>query len=153
MRKHNVDTDVRRLLGHWSWTSALSPWQGLPFLLGLWLTQCPTCYQKAWKGHLCPAGLIRFIISSTFIRIALLLFIKERTMTPIYTQLNMLAILREWLLAPFYKELVGLKHEQSCNFISFSVSSKRIKMKAINIKRHRGNSKQNSQGTQNPLII
>ena len=86
--------------------AALSPWC-------LWLTPCPTCYPKAWKGPLCPAGLIPFIISSTFIRRELLLFIKERTMTPIYTQLNTLAILREWLLTPFYKEPVGLKHENS----------------------------------------
>lgn len=110
---HNINTDVRRVFGHPPWTRALPPRQGLPFLLGVWLTQCPTCYQKAWKGHVCPAGLIPFIISSTFIRIALPLLIKERTMTPIYTQLNTLAILREWLLTPFYKEPVGLKHENS----------------------------------------
>ena len=77
------------------------------------LRGCPTCHQKAWSSHLFPAVFyLSLIISSTFIIIALLLFFKERTMTPIYTQLNTLSILREWLYSSFYKEPVGLKHEK-----------------------------------------
>lgn len=92
------------------------------------LREWPTRYQKAWNGRLCPAVLLSLIISSTFIITALLLFFKERIMTPIYTRLSTWAILREWLYSSFYEEPVMLKMKKkkkmSSNYISFSISSK-----------------------------
>lgn len=109
--KHNQDTDLTGLLknspGDTLCDTLANPIACQSSLAGL--RECPTGYRKAWNGRLCPAVLLSLIISSTFIITALLLFFKERIMTPIYTRLSTWAILREWLYSSFYEEPVRLK--------------------------------------------
>lgn len=113
---------------------------------------CPTGQQMGWDGHLCPTVLSSLMISSTLIITAFLLFFKERIMTPIYTQLNMLAISREWLASHFLKSQSGLKI-RVIQFRFLLYLKQRIKGNTVTTKRHKYISKQNSWGTQNPLII